>query len=464
VVAQAVAQARPEPSRPEVRAKLEPPALEWFRKHATAFAADVPSQAELQPFVASLEGARVVGLGEPTHGDHQSQLFKTHIIRELVRQGKVNLLMLELNRAPAAEFDAYVNEGKGDLTRLIMESGLFSIWRTDDFANLIAWLRGHVIRTGKPIRVVGVDCQTPEVDFAFALDFLQTVRRRDASRLRAELRPLLRAEEDDLTFYAWLKTQKREDYKVYADAATRLISMLEAHGKSKRPRAGWQEAVYAAKVGLQGLQVFELEFGPGDLDWSKAPPGYAARRDVFMAANLLERLGDGNAALWAHDSHIVGTIPPIIEAFGFRSIGSEVRRVIGAAFVSVGFAWTTGSFHARPFRQGDAIADAQKRDLEPMNLSCDRPGDLGEFLARVGPDRFYVDLRKADAATKAWGALPYYRGWCGWGADPARWLTSPMNESTPLIPVHDVLIYFRRISPSTLWKLPPAPAKNSQKK
>ncbi len=123
--------ARPDPSSPEARAAAEAPALEWLKANVSPFAVDVPTQAELKPLMESLQGARVIGFGEATHGDQQSQLFKTHAIRELVRLGQIDSLMLEVNRRPGAELDAYVNEGKGDLTQLMLDSGIFSIWRTD---------------------------------------------------------------------------------------------------------------------------------------------------------------------------------------------------------------------------------------------------------------------------------------------------------------------------------------------
>lgn len=447
---------RTNPTKPEVRAAAEPAALEWLKSNVTPFAVDVPTQAELKPLMARLQGARVIGLGEATHGDQQSQLFKTHAIRELVRLGRIDTLMLELNRRPGVELDAYINEGKGDLTRLMLEAGIFTIWRTDEFAALITWLRAHVIRTGKPFRVYGIDCQEPGIDFDVALKWLQKLDRRTARRLAPILKPLYDAEQNSSRYFIWLKTQTRDDYKRYHAAGNELVAAIEKHAG----KPGQADALYAARVGVQGLESFELEFKSEDLKPGEAPMNYHARRDIFMGANLLARLGDGRAALWAHDMHTLAEIPALFKASGFRTVGSEVRDKLKEEYVAIGFAWSSGAFRARRFTARDQIVVAAERPFEIFPASCMRPGDLGEFLSRVGPDRWYVDFRTANEATKNWGKLFYYRGWCGWAFDPDAWLTNPMEESAPTLPGHDILVYHRTIGPSTFWMLPASPTAN----
>lgn len=454
-LASAVAQTRQDPVPAEDRAKAEPPALAWFQKNVSPFASDVPSSSEIKAFVEKLGDARLIGLGEATHGDHQSQLFKNHAIRELVRQGKIDSLMLEINRTPGAEIDAYVNEGKGDLVKLMLDSGIFGIWRTDDFANMILWLRAHVIRTGKPFRIYGIDCQEMGIDFRDALDYLAKHDAETAKKLRSPLEPMIAAEDSPLTFVAWWKSQPEANYAIYEKAALDLVAALKAHKESGKASEGFDEALYAANAGLQGIRAFEYEIGSNEVDMTKIPGEYFARRDVYMAENTVARLGaEKRAAMWAHDMHVLAEIPQFIYDMGLRTVGSELRRSLGANYVSVGFAWTVGSFHAKEFKPGDAIAEAQLRPVIEHELSCDLPGDLGEFLARVGPERFWVDLRDADEATKAWGALPYYRGWAGWGMSKEFWHKDPMSDAVTLIPTFDFLVYTRRISPSTTFKLP----------
>ncbi len=442
----AKSQDRPEPSPATLRAELEPGALKWIRDHLKPFASDVPSSKELATLTEMIGEAKIVGFGEVTHGDHQSQLFKSHAIRELVRQGAVSALMLEVNREAGAEVDAYINQGKGDLTKIILDSGVFSIWKTDDFASLVGWLRGYVVRTGKPFRVFGIDCQDASVDLQFALERLRRKDRKAADRFTKELQPLLDAEKDGSDLITWINGQKPEAFKLYEEIVSRLI---EAAKKTKDP-----EAIYAAKVARQCLLAYQYEFGGEAKDFSKLPADYWSRRDVFMSENLLELNGSLRSALWAHDMHVLGSLPDYVSQTGYQTLGMLIRKAIGKGYVSVTFAWTKGSFRARLWDPSVSIVEARSRPFEAYEVSCDKPGDLGEFLARVGPERFMVDFRKADEATHKWGAIPYYRGWCGWGLNPKEWLTRPGQESSPTLPVTDILVFYKAISPSTVWQLP----------
>lgn len=448
---------RPDPVSPEVRAAAEAPALEWLKGNVVPFAVDVPTQAELKPLMESLQGARVIGFGEATHGDQQSQLFKTHAIRELFRLGQIDSLMLEVNRRPGAELDAYVNEGKGDLAQLMLESGIFSIWRTDEFASLIVWLRAYVTRTGKSIRIYGIDCQEPGLDFKFALDWLEKADKETAQKISTILQPMVGAEIESAHYFTWVKTQTKDDYARYHNAGNSLVAEIKKHTNTP----GQEEALYAAQVGVQGLETYELEFTKADVVPTMDNIVYFARRDVFMGANLLRRLGGGKAALWAHDMHTVGEIPEAIQQFGFRTVGGEVRRALKEEYVAIGFAWATGSFRARLFSATDQVVDAAERPFEIFALSNMRPGDLGEFFSRVGPHRWYADFRKANEPTKAWGKLLYYRGWCGWGVDPKAWMSNPMQDAGPPFPTHDILVFHHTIGPSTTWMLPAHPSRSN---
>jgi len=146
---------------------------------------------------------------------------------------------------------------------------------------------------------------------------------------------------------------------------------------------------------------------------------------------------------------------------GATTVGVEVRNALKEAYVSVGFAWTRGVIHAKLVEDANDIVAAQRRPFEEFPLACDRPGDLGEYLARLETPRFFVDGRKANADTKAWGQLPYYRGSLGWAVFPDRWLMNPDQDAMQTFPSHDILVYFRDLSPSTLWRIPPRPTAGS---
>ena len=73
----------------EPQAESQPdPRAQWLREHAVAVRTIDPSLAEddfadLRPLIGLIGDARVVGLGEPTHGDGAHFHAKTRLIRFL---------------------------------------------------------------------------------------------------------------------------------------------------------------------------------------------------------------------------------------------------------------------------------------------------------------------------------------------------------------------------------------------
>lgn len=449
----ASSQERPEPSPAADRARLEPLALDWFRKNLVPLKTDVLLRSELKAITDTIGAAQVIGLGEPTHGDQQAQGFKNQVIRELVRQEKVSVLVLEVNRSAGERVNQYVN-GQGELTDVLLKGGIFSIWRTDDFANLIAWLRAAVEQSGKPFRVVGIDCQDPAEDLDAVFKFLDKVDRRAARKGRADFASLLESDKKGESLIAWTKSRKRSDFPVFDGLAKAIQDLFDRNKAKWERRPGYADAKYAAKAARQAFQSYEHEFSSEPLDYAKVPAEFWGRRDRFMGANLVELVGKDRAVVWAHDGHVQSWIPAQYRQMGATTLGIEVRSALKDAYVSVGFAWTRGSIHAKLIENENDVVAAQRRPIEEFQLSCDRPGDVGEFLARLETPRFIVDGRKANADTQAWGALRYYRGTLGWGFMPGQWLSDPASDAMATFPSHDILVYFRELSPSRLWRLP----------
>ena len=135
----------------------EAAAVDWLRTVAVPFADTTPTIAEFDRLLPRLDGARVIGIGEATHGDHQDQAFKAELIKALVRTGRIDTVALECNRAAGAAFDAYVRDGTGELTTLVRSRSFFRIWHDDEFAGLILWLRAWNTTAAMPVTVIGVD-------------------------------------------------------------------------------------------------------------------------------------------------------------------------------------------------------------------------------------------------------------------------------------------------------------------
>ena len=115
------------------------------------------------------------------------------------------------------------------------------------------------------------------------------------------------------------------------------------------------------------------------------------------------------------------------------------------------FAWSEGSFRAQTMTSDDSSEIVHRKMLVPQYLPNDLPGDLGGVLEKTGSDRFWIDLRSqpTQPSIEQFLSVSYNRGWPGWGLDPKKWNTDP-NDRAPLRPGTDILVWFKRITPSHL--------------
>lgn len=428
--------------------------IDWLRSNAKTFADTAPTPDDLRPLIDKLGKARIIGIGEATHGDHQDQTFKAELIKALIVAGRIDTVALECSRQAGADFDAYAHSGEGDLAALIRSKRFFRTWQDDEMAGLILWIRAWNATATSPVRIIGIDNQDANRDITVALDF---VRARDpalATRLSAGVEPMLGDKALALGFYKWVIATPQPKFDMATRGVHDIVAAFASHRAGWRGEPGFDDADYAARLAAQGLRQFDLEAGNPDVDQSKFSAEYNNRRDVFMAANLIERSAGGHpTVLWAHDLHVVPDIDPAQKASGWLTMGSELRRQLGNDYASIGFAWTEGSFNSQSVA-GFTAAAMRNSDWTPQTLPNNRPEDLGSTLNATGLPRFWIDLRTIPTAIMPWAMMPKFRGWAGARVDPANWQKTDDNKLA-LVPGFDLLVYFHTITPSHMWKKMP---------
>ena len=429
----------------EPRKMYEDTAIGWLKGSTHLFSSEDASADELRPLTARLTTAQVIGIGEATHGSHEDQAFKASLIKALVQQGQLEYLVLEANRQIGSDLDDYVFGRGGDLPTLLRSPSFFRIWRDEEFADLILWIRAWNVQSDHPVHVVGVDCQDAGVDAEFALSF---VAARDPALASGFGKAFgrLTATTERPRFSVWATTATVPEYRDAMQASRRLEDLFKTHGNAWAAAPGFRDAAYAAKTASEAFYVFELDNGRGDL--KPDDMAYYGRRDRFMASNLQERLSDHKGVFWAHDGHVLADVPAT-DGYpaGYTWVGRELHKALGDRYQTVTFAWSRGEFRAQK-ASGDRDGDVTHRQpLVPQSFPNDRPGDLGGLLLQVGTERFWVDLRTLPDAdwARRFVSTPYARGWAGWLVDPATWNQGDGDRAS-LRPATDILVWFKQIT------------------
>lgn len=150
----------------------EPGAVAWVKQHAIPIKTVQPESGfeDLQPLKALIGDARIVSLGESTHGSREIFQMKHRLVEFLASEMGFTHFSIEANMPEAYRINDYVRGGAGDPSALI--GGMyFWTWNTAEVLDMVQWMRRF--NAGQPrIQFTGFDMQTPNVAAAIALAFL----------------------------------------------------------------------------------------------------------------------------------------------------------------------------------------------------------------------------------------------------------------------------------------------------
>jgi len=397
-------------------AEPTPEQLDWIRRNAIPF--DTPDAekgfADLQPLKQLIGNARVVGLGEATHGTSEFFRMKHRLTEFLATEMGFTIFAIEANMPEAYRVNDYVLTGRGD-PKALLKGMYFWTWNTQEVLDMIEWMR-RFNQSGKGrIQFVGFDMQY----WSVAGDIVRAfVEKADAPFLP--------------TLNAAYHTVKEAVAARAAATATGLGSVQEA--------AGW-----AARLVRQYLEAnrhhYLAAFTLAEVDWAIQNarvveqaawlPIDSLHRDRAMALNtqwILEQNPGAKAVLWAHNGHVYK---------GPYAQGSYLAQRYGKDYIVLGFAFHQGRYNA-----------VGPRGLEAHDASPSFPGSVEYVFHQTGLPRFILDLRKVSPSEPASGWLLGENEFRSIGAvaTDGFYLTRTLTED------YDALIFFDQTSPSALLR------------
>jgi erythromycin esterase len=321
-----------------------------------------------------LAGARVVGLGEATHGTAEFVELKHRLFRHLVEVHGHRAIGYEFNFAASLAIDRWVTTGRGSLDDLL--AGLSWIQANLEVRALLEWMRDHNrnLPEHRRVRFIGIDSQLD----MWNLDLHRTFFRDRFPELARDLSGTF----DELAALGSIdyRALTREEFDRIASLLETMASIVD----QRTTDLSQEQQLVAAHLieALERSHAFLFSAYQGDNNV----------RDSHLAENALwiaDLLGDGaRYSIWAHNSHI-GSNPNFHGDLGPGSMGVHLTRRLGPSYVRIATAFTRGSFVA-------VRADWRGKDTTPMNcrLDSDPPSDsLNAIFDRAAADRFLLNLR-----------------------------------------------------------------------
>jgi erythromycin esterase len=356
------------------------PIDEWIRSAAIPLATVEPGHGfgDIEPFRRLIGDARIVSLGEATHGTREFFQLKHRLLAFCVAELGFTMLGIEAKFAPSLAVNAYVLGGIGNVADALAGLGYW-IWDTEEVSDAVTWMRWWNANHARKVKFYGFVTGSPAGAALGLIDFLARVAPDLAATCRTELAPLT----SDLTalLFGQLPAARRA---AILDCVARVLAAFVHH------RAKWVAATSVTEWHLGRLHAVDLDRSAR----FAADPG-AADHDRAMADNvcaLLDAEGPGaKAVLWSHNYHASRSI----EADGYKSMGQHLDETFGRGQVVVGTSFDRGAFQARDYPTG-ALAD---HSVGPAAAET-----FDAVLAQAGRPLFALDLASAphQGAVAAW--------------------------------------------------------------
>lgn len=328
---------------------------------------------DLAPLDKIVGEARIVALGEASHGTREFFQMKHRMLEYLVNKKGFTVFAIEANWPEAEVADRYIKTGEGNPTAAL-DAMYFWTWHTREVADMIEWMRNYNKQPGDhPILTfTGFDMQTPDVAAKQVLDYFARADKADLDTVQKALirfNPAHLAERRNSTPEMLAEDQKR------AAGVRKLLDEKRAMLIQATSEAAFNHARQCAQVVLQAATMNIRDQN-----------SYGVR-DRSMAENVRwlaeEAYPNQKIVLWAHNGHVGdGSI------VGAESMGHHLRTMFGSKMVIFGFGFDFGEIRALTLKDNQMITGPIPQKVPPAMA-----GSAEALLRQGGSSRYLLDFR-----------------------------------------------------------------------
>ncbi len=287
-------------------------------------------------FLDQLSNAKVVALGEATHGTKEFFQMKHRIFQYLVHYCQHRAFGFEADFAESLYFDDYICTGEGNLEELMRTKMHFWVWRTEEVRQLLEWMREYNSTKveDEKIHYYGFDCQFTTYHPELIQERLQPI----LPELWEAVAPVLE-QVQNLTEWDYAN-MSGEAYITILTQLESLENQLLAYEDEIISFTSLREYEVLKQLFKTFRQSFIVIY------YATIEPNRPFWRDKFMAENSLwirDLFGtEAKVSLWAHNVHVANND----DYGGGKSMGYWLNEELGELYQVVGFSFSLGSFTA----------------------------------------------------------------------------------------------------------------------
>lgn len=393
--------------------------IEWLQNNVNAFNTAEPVDEDYDlSFLKDIVGnAKIVSLGEGTHGTSEFFKMKHRITKYLVEKMGFTIFAIEANMPEAAAVNNFVLNGIGDQKDVL--AGLyFWTWNTQEVSDMLSWMREYNSSKKGKIEFWGFDMQFPKVAIKNTLSFIQKYDSNYYENANDKYQQIIAF---DHKLKSGGPAQSNSSFNKHLDYAKEVYNHLIKNRdnynlSAQKDSTEW--SIQNSRIVIQSIESMMRGL---------------QSRDESMAINtqwILDNMdSDAKIILWAHNGHVSK------RESNMPKMGAFLNKVYDKNMVVMGFG----------FNKGEYTAIGQK-GLGVYSTSLAEPGSVEWIMHSLNVPRFFLDLRKVKESklSNVFKNKLEFRSIGAKAMDYAFYNTNITDE-------FDVLIYFENTTPSNCF-------------
>ena len=340
--------------------------------------------ANLEPLLRRIGDARVVLIGEASHGTSEFYRMRARITRELIQTKGFNFVAIEGDWPDAARVDHYVRHFEFPPSEWTAFARFpVWMWRNNEVREFVDWLRAHNAGLDAEQRIAfhGLDLYSLYNSIRAIVKYLDDVDP-EAARIARERYGCLTPWQTDPATYG--HAALTGGYRTCEEDVVRMLADLVHKHRQYAEHDGerYLDVVQNARLVANAERYYRIMYYGSRASWN-------LRDDhMFETLKTLQAFHGPQckAVIWAHNSHVGNSAATEMAARGEHNIGHLCRTEFGASAYIIGFGTDRGT-----------VAAASDWDA-PMEIKAVRPSHAQSY-ERLCHDtrlpRFLLNLHDA---------------------------------------------------------------------
>lgn len=369
-------------------------------------------EADYRPLMRAIGKARVVLLGEATHGTHEFYRERARITRMLIEEKGFHVIAVEADWPDSYEVNCHIR-GHSEAASAAEALAGFKrfptwMWRNVDIVHLIAWLRDYNReRTySDQVGFYGLDLYSLFTSMHAVISYLEKVDPKAAQAARNRYGCFDHFGED-LQKYGFTASLGMDETCEKA-VLTQLLD-LQHHAREYATRDGRlaEEAFFNAeqnaRLARNAEKYYRAMFRGRVESWNL--------RDTHMFETLnelmsfLSREREAKVVVWAHNSHLGDARATEMGRHGELNLGQLVRQQFRELAFNVGFTTYTGTVTAASDWDAPAERKQVRKALPDSYELLFHETGIPEFLLLTRQDEHLAKALKKPRLERAIGVI-----------------------------------------------------------